>query len=132
MALRRVNPFVIALYRLFRGGLFRGTTLLLRTRGYKTGRPRIVPLYYVRDGDAYAVIASNGGRPKMPAWYLNVAADPDVDVEVAGRGFHARAEVVSEADRTRLWPAFIRLHSGYQGYLQKTDRVFPIVRLRRI
>ncbi len=130
MAQQAFNAAVIALYRLFRGGAFRGKTLLLETRGRKTGKSRTTPLYYVRDGDAYAVIGSYGGSPTMPAWYLNITAEPEVQVEVGSRRFHARAEVVGEADRARLWPLFTKLYSGYQGYVQRTDRVFPIVRLQ--
>src|SRR6478735_4115171 len=80
-----------------------GRFLILRTTGRRSGQPRKTPLSYTKDGDTYVVIASDGGSPRDPDWYLNLQADPDADVEVGGRRAHVRAETVSGDERDRLW-----------------------------
>lgn len=106
--------------------------MVLTTTGARTGTPRSTPLAYTRDGDAYVVIASKGGAPTHPAWYHNLVAHPDVDVEVDGQRFSARATVVHGAERRRLYDAQAALMPGFAEYEQKTERVIPVVRLERV
>jgi F420H(2)-dependent quinone reductase len=124
-----LNLFVRPIYRLFRGGVVRERILILHTRGRRSGEWHAIPLNYVPDRTSYAVIASNWGRPVMPAWYLNLRADPTVKLEVGGRSIKGRAEVVPQTDHDRLWPTFVQIHPPYLGYRKKTNRDFPIVRL---
>ena len=126
---RLLNLFVRPLYRVFRGGVVGDRVLILHTRGRKTGAWHPIPLTYVLDRPGYAVIASNWGRPAMPAWYLNLRADPDVRIEIGGRRVDGRAEVVAQSDHDRLWPTFIQIYPPYMGYRKRTGRDFPIVRL---
>jgi deazaflavin-dependent oxidoreductase (nitroreductase family) len=103
--------------------------LLLTTTGRKTGQQRTTPLGYFRDGETFVVVASNGGRKYHPAWYLNLAVHPTVEVEVGTRRFQARAETVHADERERLWKMLSTINHSYEGMQQKNTRVFPVVRL---
>jgi deazaflavin-dependent oxidoreductase (nitroreductase family) len=103
--------------------------LVLETTGRKSGQRRQTPLSFTRDGDAYIVIASNGGSPRHPDWYLNLQADPNADVDLAGRTKAVRAETVSGSDRDRLWRAAVQSYPGYTGYQMRASREIPVVRL---
>ena len=78
-------------------------TLLLTTTGRRSGQARILPLIYGETGDNFVIVASRGGHPHHPAWYLNLAADPDVRVQVASRRFRARARTATGEERAALW-----------------------------
>jgi deazaflavin-dependent oxidoreductase (nitroreductase family) len=108
------------------------TVLLLTTTGVKTGQPRIAPLVYTRDGDLIVIVASKGGAPAHPAWYLNLVADPVVTVEVGRETFAARATVTEGAERDRLFAAHAAAFPYFTGYQEKTTRVIPVVVLERI
>lgn len=116
-------------YRMVRGGPMTGSLLLLTTTGRKSGKLRVSPLGYIRDGDGYVVVASNGGRDRMPGWYYNLKAHPDVAVQVGDRRFRAVAQEVDAGRRSQVWEALIRERPRYQGYQQKTSRVIPLIRL---
>jgi deazaflavin-dependent oxidoreductase (nitroreductase family) len=106
-----------------------GRFLVLHTTGRRSGRPRKTPLSYTKDGDTYVVIASNGGSPGDPDWYLNLQDNPRAEVEVGGRPSRVTAETVTGDERERLWRQAVRSYSGYAGYQQRTDRQIPVVRL---
>ena len=106
-----------------------GRFLVLHTTGRRSGEPRQTPLSYTKDGDAYVVIASDGGSPHDPDWYANLVADPDVEIEVRGRRRPVQAETVTGADRDRLWRQAVGTFGGYAGYQARTDREIPVVRL---
>ena len=106
--------------------------LLLTTTGAKTGVARLAPLVYTRDGDRYVIVASKGGAPTNPAWYLNLVANPVVTVEVGGEMFEARATVAEAAERDRLYAAHAAVLPVFNDYQQKTSRVIPVVRLERL
>jgi deazaflavin-dependent oxidoreductase (nitroreductase family) len=126
----------VALYRLTGGRLgsrFKGgaPVLLLTTTGRKTGKRRTNPLLFVEDDDGYAVVASAGGAPKHPAWYLNLRNNPEVHVQVKNRRMNAYAETTGEEDRARLWPELNAIWPDYDKYQGKTSRQIPVVILRR-
>lgn len=102
-------------------------TLLLTTVGRRTGRARRTPLIYGRDGDRYVVIASAGGHPNHPAWYLNLAADPRVRLQVREERLAGRARTASAAERSRLWSLMTEVWPPYDEYQAKTDREIPVV-----
>jgi F420H(2)-dependent quinone reductase len=106
-----------------------GRFLILQTTGRRSGEPRETPLSYTRDGDAYVVIASDGGSPRHPDWYLNLEDNPDAEVEVGGRRRPVRAETVTGEERDRLWRQAVRSFGGYAGYQARTNREIPVVRL---
>jgi deazaflavin-dependent oxidoreductase (nitroreductase family) len=107
------------------------STLLLTTTGRRSGEPRTLPLIYGRDGDHYLVVASKGGADEPPAWYLNLEADPEVEVQVWGDRFKARARTAAAEERERLWPIVTKEWPAYDEYQRKTDRQIPVVVLER-
>jgi deazaflavin-dependent oxidoreductase (nitroreductase family) len=104
--------------------------LLLTTRGRKTGAHHTVPLLYLPDGEALIVIASWGGRPNHPHWYLNLEADPEASVQVLGNTWTVTAEAMESEERKRWWPTIVEAHGGYAAYQARTERPIPVVRLR--
>jgi deazaflavin-dependent oxidoreductase (nitroreductase family) len=106
--------------------------LVLHTTGRHSGKARQTPLSFTKDGESYVVIASNGGAPRHPDWYLNLQANPNTEVEVRGRTKHVRAETVSGADRDRLWNAAVASFPGYAAYQSRAEREIPVVRLQPI
>jgi deazaflavin-dependent oxidoreductase (nitroreductase family) len=105
---------------------------LLTTVGKKSGKPRTVPLMAFEDQGDRIVVASMGGQPQDPAWFNNLVANPDVTVELGADKYNARASVVPSDDRERLWTRIKRDAPQFAGYEQKTTRVIPLVRLRRL
>lgn len=104
------------------------TTLLLTTTGRKTGKKLIIPLIYrPTDDGGYCVIASKGGAPEHPAWFLNLKANPDVELKVKDRVFPARARVAEGAERERLWQRMVDYYAPYTDYQASTDRQIPVV-----
>ena len=114
-------------------GLFKGTPLLLlTTRGACSGKPRVTPLGYTRDGDRYVVAASKLGSSKHPAWYHNLIANPVVTVEVGSERFQARASVPEGSERDRVFDAHTTFWPNIAEYQRQTTRVIPVVILERI
>lgn len=105
--------------------------LLLTTLGRKSGKWRRTALYYWRDGESYFVVASDGGTPNHPAWYLNLAAQPEVVVQVGGETFPAIARTASAEEKPPLWQAVIADLPMYDGFQRKTVREIPVVLLSR-
>jgi deazaflavin-dependent oxidoreductase (nitroreductase family) len=111
-----------------KGHLWRGIpTLLLTTRGRKSGKLRRTALIYGRDGDAYMVVASNGGSRNHPLWYLNLVADPEVELQVEAKKFSARARTATPAEKARLWPVMAKIFPRYDLYQSKAGRDIPLV-----
>jgi deazaflavin-dependent oxidoreductase (nitroreductase family) len=105
--------------------------LELTTTGRRSGLPRTVLLATpVQDGAAMVVVASRGGDDNNPAWFLNLASNPDVEVRLAGGPkLPMRARVATAEERSRLWPRVIADHRNYAAYQSKTDREIPLVLL---
>jgi deazaflavin-dependent oxidoreductase (nitroreductase family) len=106
-------------------------TLLLTTTGRKSGEPRTTPLIYEQDGDKYVIVASKGGAPEHPGWYANLEKDPQVELQVKGDVFPARARTAQGEERERLWKLAAQQWPDYDAYQQKTDREIPVVVLER-
>lgn len=107
-------------------------SLLLRTVGAKTGQPRTNALTYAKDGDAYLVVASNGGAPRSPGWYHNLRRSPDAEIQIGTRRIqvHARPVLPGDPDRDRMWKIVNDHNSNrYRGYQKATSRPIPIVAL---
>jgi deazaflavin-dependent oxidoreductase (nitroreductase family) len=107
------------------------TTLLLTTTGRKSGEPRTTPLIYRQHDDAYTVIASNGGSDEPPLWFRNLEADPNVEVQVLGDRFAARARTASPEEKPAMWRKMTETWPAYDEYQQKSAREIPVVVLER-
>ena len=103
--------------------------LLLTTTGRKSQMPRTTPLIYGRDGENYVVIASQGGRPTHPAWYLNLAATPRVGLQVGADNFSAVAHSAVASERERLWRMMRGVYPLFDDYQAKVGnaREIPLV-----
>jgi deazaflavin-dependent oxidoreductase (nitroreductase family) len=108
--------------------------LELTTIGRKSGQRRSVLLTSpVQQGDSLVIVASRGGDDHHPAWFLNLQANPDVEVSLKGAPKETRrARILSSDERTALWPQVTAAYKGYAGYQEKTDREIPLVALEPV
>ena len=101
--------------------------MLLTTTGRKSGKRRTLPLLYLEESGRYIVIASLGGAPKHPAWYLNLLANPAATIQVGNRRLAVTATIAPPEARARLWPRAMQIYPAYADYRAKTEREIPIV-----
>ena len=107
---------------------FHGATcVILTTKGRRTGAIRRSPIVKVCDGDRYLAIASMGGAPKHPMWYLNLQADPEVTIQDKGEVHHLIARTATAAEKEELWPIAVAEWSDYENYQKQTEREIPLV-----
>jgi deazaflavin-dependent oxidoreductase (nitroreductase family) len=107
----------------------RQRVLALTTTGRKSGQHRTTPLGYLRDGDYFAVVASNSGLARPPAWWLNLEVNPEAEVDAAGERVRVRGREATPEEHERLWPRFLEQFGGFDGYRQFTTRKIPVVLL---
>lgn len=105
--------------------------LLLTTIGRRSGEQRTSPMFYGTTGDAYVVIGSKGGADTHPGWYLNLRANPIVEVQVGREQFTAHARVATGKEREQLWEQMVQLCPLYRDYQQKTKREIAVVVLEK-
>ena len=103
------------------------TILLLTTRGRTSGEPRTTPLIFDSDGDNAVIVASKGGAPAHPGWYLNLLADADAEVQIRDVVRPVRARTAEGEERERLWSMMTAMWPSYDAYQAKTDREIPVV-----
>jgi len=107
-------------------------TLLLTTTGRNSGEERTTPLIYQPVGeDAYAIVASKGGSDQPPAWYRNLEADPNVEVQIKGDRFAAMARTATPDEKPDLWKTMAATWPAYDDYQRRTEREIPVVVLER-
>ncbi len=112
----------------WRGGT---TILLLFTKGRKSGRQRVHALIYRPWGDAYLVVASKGGSDEPPAWFRNLESDPEVEVQIRGERFPARARLATSEEKPAMWAAMVEVWPDYEAYQARTSRQIPVLVLER-
>jgi deazaflavin-dependent oxidoreductase (nitroreductase family) len=121
----------VAVYRAsggrFGGHIKKAPVLLLHHTGAKSGKERVQPLIYLDDGDRLVVVASKGGTDKNPAWFHNLMANPETEVEVGRDRRRVRARRAEGEEREGLWPRLVEIYSDYADYQTYTDRVIPVV-----
>ena len=114
------------------GGNFAGAPLLLlHTVGARSGQPRINPMMYLEDGDAFLVFASKAGSDRNPDWYWNLRAAPDVTIEVGTQTIDVHASELVGAERDAKFRIQAERYPGFAGYQRKTSRIIPVVKLER-
>jgi F420H(2)-dependent quinone reductase len=128
--LRAVGKLNVPVYRLTNGRLMghigRAPVLLLTTTGRKSGEQRTAPVVYLADGDRYAVIGSNAGNARTPAWALNLLANPEAEVQVRRAKLPVRARVAEGEERADLWRRMNEQYSGFDDYSERTDRKISV------
>jgi deazaflavin-dependent oxidoreductase (nitroreductase family) len=102
-------------------------TLLLTATGRRTGQKRTSALIFGRDADDYLLVASMGGAPSHPMWYLNLQANPLADIQVKAETFSVAARTASAAEKPRLWKIVTEVWPNYDVYQSRTDREIPVV-----
>ena len=107
------------------------SVLLLTTTGRRSGEPRTTPLIYGTDERDFVIVASNGGSDEPPGWYANLAAEPEVEVQVLDDTFTAQARTATADERPRLWGEMLGHWPHYAEYQEQTDREIPVVVLER-
>ncbi len=129
----RIMPAVfaahVALYRLLGGRLVGRNILILTTTGRKSGRKRSTPLYFIRDGRDYVIIASNGGEDRYPGWWHNIKKDPDVEIQIAREIVKCRVEAATDAEAPTFFEKLSAVYGGYPRYKERTERELTIFRL---
>ena len=100
----------------------------LHTVGRSSGARRHAVLTApVHEDGRYVLVASKGGEPRHPSWYVNLRAHPDVELTVAGRRIPMRARTATPEERAELWPLITRAYRGYADYQRRTAREIPVV-----
>jgi deazaflavin-dependent oxidoreductase (nitroreductase family) len=128
--LRGASRLHAGLYHVLGGaGFFNRNTLVLTTRGRKTGREIAVPLLYVEEGGRLYIVGSFGGSDTPPGWYRNLVAHPEVTAEVGGTSKRYRARTLGAEEAKPIWPKLLAIWPAYEGYQKKTARVIPVVEL---
>jgi F420H(2)-dependent quinone reductase len=135
----RVTRLHARILRLSRGRLRRSLflaggqpVLVLTTKGRRTGRPRSTPVAYMRDGDDLVIVPGNAGLRRPPAWWLNLQADPQAEVEVGGRSLFVRARRAQPLEEARLWPRLVRQFAGHEQTRRMAGRDIPVVILQAV
>lgn len=114
------------------GYIWNGVTALLMTSiGRKSGEARTIAIIFTQVGDKSVIIASKGGAPAHPAWYLNIQDDPNVTVQIKGDVFEATARTAEGEERAELWAKCVEQWPNYDVYQSRTERVIPVVVLER-
>jgi deazaflavin-dependent oxidoreductase (nitroreductase family) len=110
------------------GYLWNGVpTLLLTTKGRKSGAARTIPIIFTRYGESFVVIASKGGSPTHPKWYLNILDDPHVQVQVKADRYEAVARTADSPEREAIWAECVKTWPNYDIYQSRTERKIPVV-----
>jgi F420H(2)-dependent quinone reductase len=121
----------LALFRVSGGWLGstlgRVNVLFLHHVGARSGTHRVSPLLYVEDGPRIGIIASKGGHPRNPAWFHNLVAHPDTEVEMRGGRRQVHARVAEGEERERLWAKAVAVWPDYERYQARTGRLIPVV-----
>jgi deazaflavin-dependent oxidoreductase (nitroreductase family) len=110
----------------------RQRVLALTTIGRKSGRPRTTPVGYLRDGDNFAVVASNSGLDRPPAWWMNLQVNPEAEINVAGERVYVRGREATSEEQERLWLRFLDQFPSFDEYQQFTTRRIPVVLLEPV
>jgi deazaflavin-dependent oxidoreductase (nitroreductase family) len=136
--IRAVAPLHRRLYRATGGRLGRNwandrmPVLLLTTTGRRTGQARTWPVGYMQDGQDYVIVASNGGLPKHPAWFLNLQTTPRATIEVGAARREVLARIAEGTERERLWARIVEHFPNFATYQAGVTRQLPVVVLRPV
>ncbi len=101
--------------------------MLLTTIGRKSGLPRTVPVLYLVDGENLIIVASKAGGPRHPVWYLNLEANPDVEVEIGREKRKMTSRRATDAEKAAFWPRLVAMYRDYDDYQARTERDIPVI-----
>jgi deazaflavin-dependent oxidoreductase (nitroreductase family) len=128
--LRWTGKFNVPIYRAtggrVGGKVGRAPVLLLTTTGRKSGQPRTAPVVYLADGANVVLINTNAGNAKIPAWSLNLKANPEAEVELGRERRAVRARIAEGEERADLWSKHIEQYAGFDDYKAKLAREISV------
>ncbi len=107
-------------------------TLVLTTRGRRSGVKRSTPVLYLEYGETYVVVGSNFGRERHPEWTANLLADPDAEVQIRDRRMAVRARRLTEDELSQMWRRLLELYPTWEAYTHRTNRSFRAFALERL
>lgn len=110
-----------------RPGMTEIPCLLLQTIGRKSHAAQTTPLIYGEEGNGFVIIASKGGAPEHPAWFLNLRDHPELRFQVADKKYRGLARIAAGAERERLYAMMTGIFPPYRDYQAKTSREIPVV-----
>lgn len=105
---------------------------MLTTIGRQSGEAYTTPLIYGQDGDRYLLVASKGGAPRHPHWYLNLANNPYVELQVKGDKFRAKARPATSEEKPDLWKIITGILPAYDEHQERTKRDIPLMKVERL
>ena len=128
--LRWTGKFNVPIYRAtggrIGGKVGRAPVLLLTTTGRKSGQPRTAPVLYLADGENVVLINTNAGNAKIPAWSLNLKANPEAEIEIGRKRRAVRARIAEGEERAELWRKSNVQYAGFDDYEAKLDREISV------
>lgn len=132
IVIKPMSDFNTWIYRISGGKLggrwLRGApVMLLTTIGRKSGQPRTKPVLYLRNRDDVIVVASKGGMSRHPLWYLNIEANPNVEIEIGTEKASMKARRATEEEKAALWPRLVEMYRDFDDYQARTERNIPVV-----
>lgn len=131
LMLKFMSALNVVLYRLsggkIMGSLGGGPVCLVTMTGAKSGRRLTRPLIHIANGADILLIASQGGAPKSPAWYHNLRAHPDIEIQVGSTKRKMRARQASDEEKANLWPIAVATYKDFDLYKSRTDRNIPLM-----
>jgi deazaflavin-dependent oxidoreductase (nitroreductase family) len=134
VAQRAMGRLHARLYRICGGRVlshwFAGApVMVLETVGRRSGQTRATPVLYLRDGDAFVVLAANAGADRTPAWWLNLREAGEGGIVVGRRRMRVRPRLLAGSERDGLWRAFVEMYPQAEHYTRFTDRALPLIAL---
>jgi deazaflavin-dependent oxidoreductase (nitroreductase family) len=111
----------------FGPGMSEVPCLLLQTTGRKSHAAQTTPLIYGKDGNGFVIVASKGGAPEHPAWFLNLRDNSEVRFQVANKKYRGIARSAASPERERLYAMMTKIFPPYRDYQAKTEREIPVV-----
>jgi deazaflavin-dependent oxidoreductase (nitroreductase family) len=125
---RLTNPVYRATGGRIGGTFLKGAPVcLVTTIGRRSGEPRTVPLLYMRHGDDVVIVASKGGMPSNPAWYLNLLDHPECTIQIKKVTHRYDARVADSAEKADLWPELVAVYADFDDYQARTERDIPVI-----
>ena len=129
---RKLSAFHGRLYRMTKGRFmpkwFQGAPVMaLETVGRKSGKPRVTPVLYLRDGDRLVVQPANAGNDRTPAWWLNLRAAGEGVAVIGTERRRVKPRPATPEEHERLWPEYLKMYPAAEDYLGFTDRELPLI-----
>ena len=128
-AVRVFSALHVELYRLTGGKaqVAKYPTMLLTTKGRRTGKRRTIPVIYLQDGSCFIIAAAYAGSDTNPTWWLNLQASGEAVIQIKRQTIPVRAQLATDAEKAALWPQLVAMYPYFTGYQERTQRPIPVI-----